>query len=87
MKNLTQHLISAPDTQLDPSMRAHIQEEWSEKPTALEILEVLDKVIHFALGSGFVIMVLETMLNDAMLEEKTDMKTLSEKATWRNEWS
>lgn len=64
--SLKQHLLTAPESQLDPAMREYIQVEWKVDPTALQILEVLDKCIHFALASGLVVMLLESMLSAAM---------------------
>lgn len=87
MSSLKQHLITAPDTQLDKSMREYIEQHWHDEPTALEILEVLDKCVHFALASGLVVMVLETMLMTAMKAEKTNMVELEKLATWRTEWN
>lgn len=87
MSNLKEHLITAPDTQLDQAMREYIKEHWKNEPTALEILEVLDKCVHFALASGLVVMILETMLQTAMKNEHTSMPELEARATWRAEWS
>lgn len=87
MTSLKQHLITAPEDQLDKSMREFIEQNWHQEPTALELLEVLDKCIHFALASGLVIMVLETMLVSAMKAENTNMVELEKLATWRNEWN
>ena len=85
--SLKQHLLTAPESQLDPAMRKYIEAEWQAEPSALQILEVLDKCIHFGLASGLVIMLLESMLNAAVQRERTDMAALEARATWRAEWS
>lgn len=82
--NMKEMLLQAPDGHLDPSMFPYI-EQWSDEPTALQILEVLDKCVFAALASGFVIQVLETMLDTAMRAENTTHEELVKKASWRKQ--
>lgn len=81
MKNL---LLSAPETQIDSTVKSMIA-EWSEEPEAEQILKVLDHSVRYSLVSGFVVKVLETMLESAMRSENKDMDTLIKAATWRRE--
>lgn len=77
-------LLQAPDGHLDSSMFPYI-EQWAEEPTALQILEVLDKCIYAALASGFIIQVLQTMLDSAIAAEKTTLDELVKHASWRKQ--
>ena len=81
-KEVIAHLLTAPNSQLDASMLPLIS-SWSTPPTAMQILEVLDKCIVSSLASSAVIMVFQLMLNEAMADENTTLETLREKATWR----
>lgn len=82
MKNLKELLIKSPDSQLDSSMKTIIQ-KWSDTPSSLEILEVLDKTIYSSLGSGFVVQTLEMMLNQTLQLENKTLEEISKLAEWR----
>lgn len=77
-------LLEAPDDQVDPSMKPLI-EDWSNPPTALEILEVLDKMVKYGLASGFAVNILEKALHTTIAHEKTSYEALVTKAAWRND--
>lgn len=77
-------LLTAPDTQLDASMKPLI-EKWSEPPTPIQILEVLDHCIFGALASGVVVTVLQTMYDESLIQANTTHEEVIKKATWRNE--
>lgn len=66
MKEIIDLLKTASDSQLDASMKPLI-EKWSDPPTAIQVLEVLDYCIHGSLASGFVVKVLQ-MLYEGRLE-------------------
>ena len=83
MKALKEALLKAPDSQLDACMFPLI-EKWDDNPTALQILEVLDECIYSALASGFVIVLLETMLDVAIKEENTILDDIVLNAVWRD---
>lgn len=68
MKKFVEHLLEAPDTQLDASMKPLI-EKWSDPPRALEVLEVLDHCIYGSLARGFAVRVL-TMMYDLACENE-----------------
>ena len=82
MRDLKQMLLAAPDGQLDSSMFPLI-EKWDDQPKAIQILEVLDKCIYYALASGFVIGALEVMLDAAMKSENVTLEQLVPLAVWR----
>jgi hypothetical protein len=75
-------LLEAPDSQLDSSVFPLI-EGWDNPPTSLQILEVLDKCVYYGLASGFVIDILDTLLNDRLEDEGKTLHDIEELATWR----
>ena len=75
-------LISAPDSQIDASMRP-LLEKWGEPPTALQILEVLDQCIHGSLASGLVVAVLQAEYDLALAREATTHEAVVRGAAWR----
>ena len=77
-------LLTAPDTQLDASMKPLI-EKWSDPPTPIQVLEVLDHCIHGALASGIVITVLQLMYKDICTQANTPHEEVVKNAAWRNE--
>ncbi len=81
-ESLRDLLLQAPDGHLDQSAIDSIK-EWDEEPKAIQILKTLDMCVHSGLASGFVISVLEQLLNHACREENTTYPELIEKAVWR----
>lgn len=81
-QSLKELLLQAPDGHLDQSALDSIK-EWDNEPKAIQILKTLDMCVHSGLASGFVIHVLEQMLNHACREEKTTYQEVIEKAVWR----
>ena len=79
---LLPELLEAPGSQLDPALRKKLL-AWSVPPRALEILEVLDLCVHGGLGSGFVVSLLDMMLQDAIRVEGTTYEAVGALATWR----
>lgn len=82
MKELREHLLKAPDSQLDAAVKPMI-EKWDEEPTPLQILEVLDLVIHDALGSSFMVSVLQAVYDTQCKAFNTTHEEVAKKATWR----
>lgn len=80
---LKKGLLESPSAHLDKTMFPLI-ETWSNPIKAVEIFEVLDKCKYYSLASGFVIRVLETMLEAAMLHENVSSHELIAQAVWRN---
>ena len=83
MTELKDILLTAPDTMLDASMKPLLQ-NWSSPPTALQVLEVLDKCIFSSLANGAVIIVLRGEYELRLKEEKTTHDELVERAVWRS---
>lgn len=77
-------LLKAPPTQLDPSVFPLIA-TWDAEPKAVQILEVLDHVIFASLGSGFVVNLLQTLYETALLGENTTHEEVEKLAHWRKE--
>jgi hypothetical protein len=82
MKEIVEHLLKAPDHQLDARMKPLI-EKWTEPPTALQVLEVLDCCINGALASGFVVAVLQALYDIRCKEEGTTHEDVVKLAEWR----
>ncbi len=80
--DLKQLMMSAPDSQMDASMKPLI-EKWSDPPTSLQILEVLDKTIFAALASGFVVTLMQMLYEEALQIEGTTHDANVPLATWR----
>jgi hypothetical protein len=77
-------LLQAPNEHLDHSMFPLI-EKWDDEPKAIQILEVLDKCIYYALASGFTVSTLQIMLVSAVTNEGTSLEQLLPLATWRQD--
>ena len=84
MKEIIQLLIEAPDHELD-AQAVEIIKTWGEKPTALQILEVLDKCVYCAWASGFTMQVLNVLYDAALKNEGKTHEDLVPLATWRTE--
>lgn len=82
MKELAAMLLKAPDREIDAQMKPLI-EKWSDPPTALQVLEVLDYCIHGALASGFVVAALQVVYDIRCKEENTTHDEVAKLATWR----
>lgn len=82
MKEIIEHLLKAPDHQLDAQMKPLI-EKWTEPPTALQVLEVLDFCIHGALASGFMVAVLQALYDIRCKAENTTHEEVEKLAEWR----
>ncbi|HEY3526080.1 MAG TPA: hypothetical protein VGK47_07780 [Nitrososphaeraceae archaeon] len=79
-------LLSAPEHLLDDSMKTLV-EKWSETPTPIEILEVLDHCIHGALAAGMVVTMLQMMYKESCDKANTTHEEVVKNASWRNEQS
>jgi hypothetical protein len=85
MKEIIEHLLTAPEHQLDSQMKSLI-EKWGEPPTALQVLEVLDYCVHGSLASGFVVAVLNTLYDIRCRKEGTTHAEVEKLAEWRNKF-
>lgn len=82
VNEIIQLLRIAPDSQLDNSIQQLI-DKWSDTPSSLQILEVLDRCIFGSLSSGFVVDVLERMLYETLKLENKTLEDILPNATWR----
>lgn len=83
MSTIKEMLLTAPNEQLDPCMFPII-ERWSDEPTSLQLLEVIDKCIYASLASGFVVSLLQTLLEVAMERENVTLDDITPLAVWRD---
>lgn len=80
---LKKALLTAPDRQLDASMFPLI-EAFDTPPTALQLLEVIDKIIFSSLASGFVLTLLQLSYDDILEAEGKTHEDMVPLATWRD---
>ena len=75
--------LKAPDSQISPSIRNMIDSQWNDPPTSLQILRVLDAIVHYGEGSDFVVTAMNELLKETLQKEGTTMTQIVEKAEWR----
>jgi len=83
MDDLVKGLLEAPSSMLDAAIKPHIL-AWSEPPTSLQVLKVLDICVHDGLASGFTVRLLNVMFEMAMAREGTTRDVVIAQAPWRN---
>jgi hypothetical protein len=83
MNNLKQLLLEAPVDEIDPTVRATIN-EWSDVPTAIQILKTLDFAVYGGGASEFCMNVFNTMLAASLTTEGIDYETVVAGAVWRD---
>lgn len=83
MKELVAVLLEAPDSQLAAVVKPYIR-KWSEPPTALQVLEVVDYCINGALSSGVVLASLQVLYEQRCKAEGTTHVEVVKLATWRD---
>jgi hypothetical protein len=76
------NLLKLSDDSLDASMREKIA-RWTVPPSPIEVLEVLDHCINGALGSGFVVTLLQLGYDDACRAAGTSHDQVVRDAKWR----
>jgi hypothetical protein len=81
-KTIKEHLLAAPDSQLDAQMFPLI-EKWDEPVKAIQVLEVLDWCIFCSLASGLVVRLLRKLYKEALLRENTTDEEMIKLITWR----
>jgi hypothetical protein len=82
--NLKEMLLTAPDTQLSKKTHKYM-EKWSNPPTALQLLEILDYSARYSYASDFVMRILDTAFEEALTEEGLTREQVVALAYWRNE--
>lgn len=75
-------LLKAPENEISDIVKETIK-EWDEEATSLQILKTLDFGVFSGGCSGFVIKVLELLLDSAIKKENTTYDLVVEKANWR----
>jgi hypothetical protein len=75
-------LLQAPTDHLDPSLRPMI-EALSDPALAIELLHVLDAVVHESLGSTLIAQTLQTLYEAALVREGTTHEEVITGAYWR----
>jgi hypothetical protein len=83
MQTLKDVLLTAPESQLDPSM-VELVRQWSTPPSAIQILEVLDFCAQGGLASRVVMLTLEFELEAALGRESLSREELVKYALWRS---
>ena len=83
MKDIIAYLLTASNDYLDESMKPLIS-KWSDPPTALQVLEVLDKCIYGSLANELVILALTTMYDVRCKAEGTTHEQVIAQAAWRD---
>lgn len=81
-QDIRELLCAAPDTQLDAAMKPLIK-AWDDPPKAVQVLEVLDHVIHGALGSSFIVATLQAIYATSCSREGTTHEEVVKGAHWR----
>jgi len=82
MHEITKLLLEAPDSWLDRCVMPLIC-TWEGKPSAIQLLELLDRCIHGALASDTMVLVLQMFYNQALKDEGLTHEQLVPQATWR----
>ena len=81
-QEMIDHLLIAPDNELDASMKPLIA-KWSVPTTPIQILEVLDQCVHGSLASGFVVNLLQILYDTSCKHHNTTHEEVLKLATWR----
>ncbi len=84
MDSLRDLYLAAPAGQIDSQLKLLI-EKWNDEPTAIQLLEVVDKAIYWGAATTFAVSSLQTCLNIAMRREGKELADLLPLATWRDE--
>lgn len=82
-KKLVELLLSVSDNMLDSRMKPFVQ-KWSDPPTALQVLEVLDYCINGSLASGTIISTLQVLYAECCKAENTTHAVVVQQAIWRH---
>lgn len=84
MAGMGELLLQGPDEHIADFVKDTIR-EWTDPPTALQILKSLDAGVHGGGVSNFTLGVLDTLLVLAIKQENTTYDDVVKQATWRNE--
>lgn len=81
-EEIIKYLLSTSDSQLDTSVKPLI-EKWDSPPTPIQVLKVLDFCTCSALGSGFVISLLQLLYETICKDNNISHEEVVIKANWR----
>jgi hypothetical protein len=81
-ENMLKTLLQLSDDALDNNIKVLIR-NWNFNPSALQILEILDKCIYGSLCDSFCIKLFEILLESKIKEENTTYDEVVKKAYWR----
>lgn len=81
--NTKQHWLEAPDNVIDQSIREMIRDKWDDEPTSIQILEVVDHVVHWGAGSDLAVHLLDLRLRAALASENKILDDILPDAVWR----
>lgn len=82
MKELVAILLEAPESMIDSKMKPFIQ-KWSDPPTALQVLEVVDYCVNGSLSSGVALAALQVLYDQRCVAEGTTHAQVVKQAVWR----
>lgn len=82
-EDIIKALLQLSDNALGDEVKIIIR-NWNYNPSALQILEVLDKCVYGSLCNSFCINVFEILLDNKIKEENTTYDEVVKKAFWRN---
>lgn len=80
--SIRKHLLEAEESTISASLKPLI-EKWSNNPTPVEVLEVLDRCIFSSLSNGFVIRLLQMLYENMLISHDTTNEEVIKLATWR----
>lgn len=79
-------LLSAPNGCFDEQAKNEVR-LWSDPPTSLQILKVLDLCVRYSLTSDMVVTLLRGVLNRTLEKEGNTFEGILPLATWRTDGS
>jgi hypothetical protein len=82
-KEIINLLLRAPDTQIDACIKPLIS-KWSDPPTPIQVLEVLDNCINGGLASGFVVTLLQEIYQITCKNNDITHDEVIKQAHWRD---
>lgn len=81
-REMVQALLKFSDRSLDPAMKEKMR-GWSDPPRAIEVLEVVDKIIFGSLATGVILSTLQMGLDQLIEREGITHEELVKDAVWR----
>lgn len=76
---------SAPESQADPCLLEMVQKWDKPAPTPIQMLEVIDAIVHASLASSFVLNICQKDYDSLLASHNTTHEEVAKNATWRND--